>query len=51
MNKWLHIDMESPTDTHSKGQHDLSEVLVSYDSLLDSFDCIFGPEKNNIRYL
>lgn len=24
--------------THSESQHDLSEVLVSYDSLLNSFD-------------
>lgn len=29
--------------THSKSQHDLSEVLVSYNSLLNSFDWISGP--------
>lgn len=41
-NGWDHIQVT----THCEGQHDLSEVLVSHDSLLDCFDCISGPEKN-----
>lgn len=34
--------------THSKSQHNLSEVLVSYDSLPNCFDWIFGSGKKGI---
>lgn len=32
------------TITHSQSQHDLPEVLISHNSLLQSFDRISGPE-------
>lgn len=48
--------VECPSYTHSKSQHNLSEVLVSYDSLLECFDWISGsgenaPDINDIHVL